>query len=90
MLARFIDDDVGYLAWLNDHQATFVLNAQRRPTRSFLVVHRTGCPTMRGATPEGGWTTRQLKVCSTTREEIERWCLQSVGALPSHCQICKP
>jgi hypothetical protein len=85
-----MDDDFGYLQWLRDRPGTFVLDTERRPSRSYVVLHRTSCPTISGPTKTGGWTTRMLKVCATTFEELESWCQYQVGADPTHCPQCKP
>jgi hypothetical protein len=90
VLSRFVDDDFGYLQWLRDRPGTFVLDTERRPSRSFVVVHRTTCPTISGQTKVGGWTTRQIKVCATTYEEIEDWAQYHVGVQPTRCHQCKP
>jgi hypothetical protein len=90
VLSRFVDDDFGYLQWLRDRPGTFVLDTERRPSRSFVVVHRTTCSTISGPTRSGGWTTRQIKVCGTTYEEIEDWCQYNVGVHPTRCHLCKP
>lgn len=90
MLARFIDDDFGYLQWLRDRPGTFVLETERDPRRSFVVVHRAECPAISGPTHTGGWTTRMIKVCATTLEEINSWCQERVGGHATHCQRCHP
>lgn len=87
---RFIDDDFGYLQWLRDRPGTFVLEAERAPRRSFVVVHRSDCPVVSGPNHTGGWTTRIIKVCASTLEEINSWCQDSVGAHATHCQRCRP
>jgi hypothetical protein len=90
VLTRFMDDDFGYLQWLRDRPGTFVLDTERRPSRSFVVLHRASCPTIGGPTKTGGWTTRMLKVCATTFEELESWSQYEVGVNPTYCPQCKP
>jgi hypothetical protein len=59
---RFIDDDGGYLRWLAAHHDGFVLNTERAPKPSYLVLHRACCPKItrlqRGASR---WTRDYLK-----------------------------
>jgi hypothetical protein len=90
VLSRFVDDDFGYLQWLRDRPGTFVLDTERRPSRSFVVVHRTTCSSISGQTTAGGWTTRQIKVCASTYEEIEDWTQYHVGVQPTRCHLCHP
>jgi len=61
----FIDDDDGYLVWLSDHVRGYVLNATRKPTASYLMLHRADCSTI-GNVPANGlvWTSDLLKACS--------------------------
>ncbi len=88
MLARFVDDDFGYLRWLNETPECFVLNSERRPSRSFVVVHRGSCASLRST--REGLTSRFLKVCASTLAEIDQWSRENVGVQPSRCHLCKP
>jgi hypothetical protein len=90
VLQRFVDDDQGYLAWVDEHPAGYVLNAERRPTRSFIVLHRATCAAILGATGPEGWTSTTLKVCAETVVEIDRWCREQVAGFPSRCRRCHP
>src|ERR1035438_9825407 len=65
----FIDDDDGYLAWLYDHARGYVLNAARKPTASYLMLHRADCSTI-GNVPANGlaWTSDLLNFCSQDRQ----------------------
>src|SRR5215213_3150476 len=47
----FEDDDVGYLAWIDDHQHGFVVNTYRKPDPLYLILHRATCGTIRGKLP---------------------------------------
>ena len=59
----FIDDDICYLQWLVDHPDGFVMNTDRNPTSTGLVLHRTGCHTISGTPARGSrWTGDYIKV----------------------------
>jgi hypothetical protein len=87
----FIDDDDGFLAWLSDHARGYVLNAARKPTASYLMLHRTDCSTI-GNVPANGlaWTSDLLKACSDDRLIIEQWARAETGGVPSLCGRCQP
>ena len=90
-LEVFIDDDDGYLAWLSDHARGYVLNAARKPTASYLMLHRADCSTI-GNVPANGlaWTSDLLKACSDDRLIIEKWARTETGGVPSLCGRCQP
>jgi hypothetical protein len=87
----FIDDDDGYLAWLSDHSRGYVLNAARKPTASYLMLHRADCSTI-GDVPANGlaWTSDLLKACSDDRLIIKQWARAETGDDPSLCGRCQP
>lgn len=85
----FRDDDAGYLGWLAAHPAGFVLNVERTPRPSYLMLHRASCRTISGRPTRGGpWTGPYIKVCSDDQLHIAAWAGQRVGAAPTPCGIC--
>ena len=82
-----MDDDKGYTAWLAKHPDGFVLNCERPPRPSYLMVHRATCRTINGA-PGRHWTATYQKVCADTFKEVNTWASQ-LGP-PSACSICAP
>ena len=59
----FIDDDAGYLRWLVNHPSGYVLNSNRRPTPSYLKLHRSTCSHLNRPTVRN-WTNNYRKMCS--------------------------
>jgi hypothetical protein len=91
MTEWFVDDDRGYLAWLEAHPTGVVLNTWARPAPSYLVLHQASCRTIRGAAPENrGWTRTYGKICADGAEELIAWASAQTGALPRVCHICDP
>ncbi|WJK38367.1 SDR family oxidoreductase [Solwaraspora sp. WMMA2056] len=86
----FIDDDSGYLAWVDRHPDGFVLNTYRNPAASYLMLHRSTCRTISG-TPAGGshWTLDYSKICGR-RRELEQLVLERLGAVVHPCRLCLP
>ena len=89
MIDRFVDDDAGYLSWLRNHPAGFVLNCGREPRHDYLVLHRAGCHTISGTPSRGdNWTTAFAKVCAGAARELDAWAFERTGAHPSPCALC--
>jgi hypothetical protein len=60
----FQDDDGGYLAWVQQHPDGFVLNTERHPSSSYLMLHRARCAHITRASQEGRWTVAYVNVCA--------------------------
>ena len=89
MPTEFVDADDQYLDWLADHPAGFVLNCGRKPTASYLILHRATCPRISG-TPSNGefWTRDPVKVCADTEAGLVEWASR-IGA-PRNCRAGGP
>ncbi|MBL7209827.1 MAG: hypothetical protein ISS52_06990 [Dehalococcoidia bacterium] len=90
-MQKFIDDDGGYLHWLNANPMGFVVNCERSPRASYLILHHTTCGTIRGVPARGKrWTADYMKVCSLSKVELESWARIEVGGEVSPCGLCNP
>ena len=86
----FKDDDSGYRAWLADHQGpeAYVLNAERDPKPTYLMLHRATCHTISGEPARGTqWTHDFIKVCGS-RTDVESFA-RGVGGTPQLCRFCR-
>lgn len=84
------DDDGGYRHRRAQHQGSdsFVLNAERNPRATYLILHRATCHTISGEPARGTqWTHDFIKVCGT-RAEREAFA-GSVGGTPQLCGHCQ-
>jgi len=92
-VASFIEDDAGYLAWLEAHPDGFVLNCEKRPMARYVVVHRASCrsinPTLATVPTGKSWTFAYRKVCAGDLDTLIRWSIAAAGP-PSPCGPCKP
>jgi hypothetical protein len=72
-MQRFVDDDRGYLDWLDHHADGFVINTGRTPSAAYLMLHRASCGTITG-TPARGTTFmgEYAKLCGE-RNELEEF-----------------
>jgi hypothetical protein len=86
----FIDDDDGYLRWLAEHPAGYVVNSYRRPCSTYLVLHRASCPHISTAARTNWTTTGYIKICAAHRERLATWARQETGEGPKGCGVCKP
>jgi len=87
----FVDDDDGYLRWIDANPSGFVLNCARSPRLDYLMLHRATCSSVRGTPPRGSrWTVDFIKVCARNKELVENWTQQAVQRDPSPCGRCRP
>lgn len=87
-LIAFVDDDAGYLGWYRDNYKGYVLNAERRPSAKYLMVHLLPCDHLEGNLP---WTsTDKCKICSPTKDDIDGWTMSEFGRHPDRCSSCQP
>jgi hypothetical protein len=87
----FEDEEELYRAWRDAHREGLVLNCERSPKASYLILHRTTCVSMAGEPARGElWTKDYIKVCATDRDSIERWASQVTGGKPKDCDLCRP
>lgn len=87
-MVPFIDDDPGYLTWYRQNFHGYVLNAEKKPSDKYLMLHRVPCVHLEG---DLRWTTTdQCKVCSPTKEDVDNWTMQEFGRQPDRCSSCQP
>ncbi len=88
-MKKFIDDDLGYLDWIHENPAGFVVNSYRKPSRKYLILHRATCWTI--STPaRTNWTRDYIKICSLHKTELEKWAEREVDGNLTPCQHCNP
>jgi hypothetical protein len=88
-MRQFVDNDKGYLEWLQANPQGFVVNSPRVPSASYLALHRATCPHISQPTSTI-WTAGQYsKTCAVDRAELEAWAHQLGGTLSLGCG-CKP
>lgn len=89
IVEEFVDRDEDYRRWVAEHPAGFVLNTPRRPTASYLFLHRASCRSVTGTPANGGaWTHDYIKVCAEGAEDLEEWALVATGGQVHKCRLC--
>ena len=91
-MQHFVDNDAGYLDWLNGHQDGFVVNTYRHPSPGYLKLHLATCPTITRMQPFGKtWTAHEYsKVCANSRIDLDNWARQTLRGQLDPCGICNP
>ena len=98
---EFRDNDAGYLTWLHQNQAGFVVNTRRRQDHrydpQYMVLHSANCWSIgvaNGAVAPGGFTEREYqKICATSMGELETWVAahgRPDGSFSKVCSHCAP
>jgi hypothetical protein len=84
----FIEEDEAYLHWIDQNRAGFVINAQRRPAPTYLILHRAICSRISSAA-RTNWTTRQyIKICSAHLDQLQAWARREIGGDLKPCSFC--
>ena len=86
-MQRFVDDDRGYLDWLDHHPDGFVINTRRIPSAAYLMLHRASCGTITGKPARGTtFTGEYAKVCGA-RNELQEFA-RHLGGQVQPCGLC--
>jgi hypothetical protein len=86
-MQHFVDDDHGYLDWLDHHPDGFVINTLRTPSAAYLMLHRASCGTITGKPARGTtFTGEYAKVCGE-RNELEEF-TRHLGGHAQPCGLC--
>ena len=86
-MRRFVDDDRGYLDWLDHHPDGFVINTERTPSAAYLMLHCAPCGTINGSPARGTtFTGDYIKLCGE-RDELEQFA-RHLGGHAQPCGLC--
>ncbi len=86
-VVMFRDDDAGYLSWLAAHPDGFVLNIARALSVADARLHHASCRTLHRAAA-GALTHSYVKVCSTSRPELDMWITRNARGPVRTCGTC--
>ena len=86
-MQHFVDDDGGYLDWLDHHPDGFVINTLRTPSAAYLMLHRASCGTITGKPARGTtFMGEYAKVCGELNE-LEEFA-RHLGGHAQPCGLC--
>lgn len=77
------EDEAAYLAWLGANPDGLVLNAYRKPTPTYLVLHKVGTRCLRHPNPTKDYS----KLCGS-RAEIADHLMRRFGISPTLIREC--
>jgi glycosyltransferase involved in cell wall biosynthesis len=84
---HFVDDDLGYLDWLSHHPDRFVINTTRRPSKSYLMLHRANCRTIGPLQAGAGTFTGDCSKLCGSRVQLEAYA-RRLGGTAQVCRDC--
>lgn len=87
---QFVNDDEGYLNWLQANPHGLVINSHRRPVSNYLMLHRTSCKHIKPPAHTNFTTTAFIKTCSNEVSALVEWARTETGGELKSCGICKP
>jgi hypothetical protein len=87
---QFIDDDSGYLRWIENNPNGFVVNCHKRPYPKYLILHHATCLTISTPANTNWTTTNYMKICSLDRNELQNWAQNKIHGRLHLCKICNP
>ena len=97
MAETFDRSDAAYLKWVRANPTGYVVNAERSPRLSYMVLHRASCPSIssiKAPGRSGGFTERSyIKICSSNVTDLSTWVRQRggrSGAFSKRCAKCNP
>ena len=93
-LKQFFDDEDGYLGWVNAHDkdgcVVNVCKDRKSCSDMYPMVHKASHKSL-SSEKIGDFTTGEyFKICSTDRDELERWSQSEFGRPLFRCKICNP
>ena len=87
---QFVNDDDGYLRWLTQNPDGFVVNSNRVPVSSYLILHRASCKWINTPDRTNWTTTGYIKTCSNDLTVLSEWAEHEVGGSLKPCKTCQP
>ena len=94
---EFLYNEAGYLAWVREHPAGFVLHTERNQNPYYMILHRATCPQISEYSAKmrpGGFTERDfIKICALDVACLRQWVSKHGrpdGSFSSMCSVCQP
>ena len=93
-MAKFTDDDQGYLRWIMENPDGFVVNVGRGERPGYAVLHRASCSSILRDRENGAYTERGYKkVVSNDLSELRVYAKsigRADGSFSKQCGRCQP
>jgi hypothetical protein len=86
----FLDRDVEFEQWRDGHPHGYIVNHDRLPRATYVVLHRGDCVRLRPLRGSN-WTSTYGKTWAETLDEIRSWARSAIGTVDmSRCSFCRP
>lgn len=90
-IVLFRDMDEDYRKWVGTHPGGYILNCERQPRPSYLMLHRTSCGWIKRPIDNGDrLTAAYIKVCSDGQASLRQWAKQAMDGDARSCGLCRP
>ena len=84
----FINEDEGYLRWIDQNSTGFVVNAARVPKPNYLILHRATCAHIANDKRSNWTTSAYIKICSNSSDELNDWATNDLNGKLQPCGSC--
>jgi hypothetical protein len=88
-MREFVDDDEGYLQWVNAIPNGYVINAPKRRGDFPDMLHRASCTFIKTRQRTNYTTTDFMKICSLDKQALIDWGTKNSDDFRK-CKHCKP
>ena len=90
MVTEFVNDDAGYLVWVNTHPHGYIANIDvAQQVLQYPMVHTTSHRLL-SSSNVGSYTSHNyVKVCSTDLDSLEKWSQRKFNKALTKCRVCK-
>ena len=93
-MAKFTDDDQGYLRWIMENPDGFVVNVEHGERPDYAVLHRSSCSLISRRREDGAYTARGYKKVASADISKLREYVKSIGradgSFSKQCGRCQP
>jgi len=87
---QFVNDDDGYLRWLEANPFGFVVNSAQVPAANYLMWHKASCKWINTGSRNNWTTTGYIKTCSASVPPLEAWAARVASGTLKPCGSCRP
>lgn len=88
-IRRFVNDNEGYLKWLEDNPRSFVLNCEKNPNAETSRLHGSTCHWIGSNSRFKNWTNMGfIKLCSLEKGPLLEWAETHIEGELKSCKKC--
>lgn len=89
MYEKFVNDESGYLQWIDKNPNGYVVNLDEPlVTPQYPMIHLARHELVSSPARTNYTTGRYFKVCSTDMDELQKWSKENCGRSLTWCKVC--